>query len=124
MYLLDTNVLIWWLEGNTRLSLGTRRLLEGQEARVFVSAVSVWEISIKSSLGKLKIPKSFFEELKNSQFDELPISFAHAKMVRDLPPIHNDPFDRLLVAQAQDESLTIITRDRLIPKYKILCLTA
>ena len=121
-YLLDTHILIWWLDGNKRLPMHVRKILEEQESGLYVSAVTVWEISIKKSLQKLQIRNSFFDELKVGQFSELPISFQHAQAISDLPQIHHDPFDRMLIAQAIVEKLTLITTDQDILKYEVATL--
>ena len=119
MYLLDTSVLLLWLEGNKRLPMRVRRMLDESAHPIYVSAATIWEISIKRSIGKLKIADSFFEDLHSSQFIELPVSFVHAKKVADLPNIHRDPFDRLLIAQAIIEKLTLITSDKYVFQYQI-----
>ncbi len=89
-----------------------------------VSAATFWELAIKQSLGKLKSPKDLFETVDQTGFAMLDVTARHAIAVADLPLHHRDPFDRLLVAQAQLEGLTIVTRDRRLPKYDVPVLVA
>jgi len=124
MYLLDTNVLIWWVTDNDKLSDRARSIIRDPENQIFVSAASVWEIAIKSSLGKLEISKHFYHDLAKEPFTELSVSFQHAILVRDLPHIHADPFDRLLIAQARVENLTVITSDPSFKRYEIAVIKA
>ena len=86
---------------------------------VYLSAVVIWEITIKTGLGKLSIPKNWYEKAYQEPFMQLSITHDHAYQVGTLPDIHRDPFDRLLIAQAQVEGLTLITKDTIIPKYNI-----
>ena len=113
--LLDTHVLIWWDEGR-RLSPGARRAIRGAEA-VYVSAASAWEIAIKIGLGRLRPTRTVEEATTDSGFVELPVTFRHAELVARLPVHHRDPFDRLLVAQAEAERLTLVTRDPVFQRY-------
>jgi PIN domain nuclease of toxin-antitoxin system len=95
----------------------TRRIRSADT--VFVSAASAWEIAIKARLGKIVVRASFAEAVADYGFAELPIRFAHAELVHALPPLHRDPFDRILVAQAIAEGLTIVTRDTLVTAYAV-----
>jgi len=113
--LLDTHVLIWWDEGR-RLSPEARRAIRGAEA-VYVSAASAWEIAIKIGLGRLRPSRTVEQAAADSGFLELPVTFRHAELVAQLPPHHHDPFDRLLVAQAEAERLTLVTRDPVFQRY-------
>lgn len=117
--LLDTHILIWALENNPLLSEKARDVLIAGENMVFVSSASVWEISIKKSTGKLKVPDNLLEELIAHRFSLLNINAEHAQLAGELPLIHKDPFDRMLVAQAKIEKLTLISNDPLIAKYKV-----
>lgn len=117
--LLDTHVLLWWLDENPSLSKMARTRISDGNNLVFVSAVVIWEIRIKQSLGKLKIPPEFRRILDQQPFDFLPITLDHAHAVGDLPMIHRDPFDRMLIAQAKIERFTIITRDSLFKEYDV-----
>jgi len=117
--LLDTHVLLWWLDDNPTLSAKAKAAIADGENLVFVSAVVIWEIRIKQALGKLEIPSDFREVLDDQSFEMLDITVEHAHTVGDLAAHHRDPFDRMLVAQAKVESLTLVTRDILLKKYKI-----
>lgn len=121
--LLDTHVFLWWVTGSRRLSREvTSRIAEANP--VFVSAASAWEASIKASLGRLDVQDSFATMTEASEFTELPIRFAHAERLRSLPMHHADPFDRLLIAQALEEDLTVVTHDRAFERYDVEILWA
>ena len=115
--LLDTHVFIWWDEGR-KFSPPARRAIESAGV-VYVSSVSAWEIAIKASLGRLRTTRTLREAVPEAGFSELPVTIAHAERVRDLPPHHRDPFDRLLIAQALEERLVIMTRDQAFHSYPI-----
>jgi PIN domain nuclease of toxin-antitoxin system len=117
--LLDTHVLLWWLEDNPTLSKKARSAIADGENLVFVSAAIIWEIKIKQALGKLEIPRNFRRVVDDQSFEMLNITVEHAYAIGDLPAHHRDPFDRMLVAQAKVEGLTLITRDIRLKKYKI-----
>lgn len=114
--LLDTHAFLWWDEGVLPANV-VRRVREAQT--VHVSAASAWEVAIKAGLGKIVVTGSFAEATRDYGFKELPVGFAHAEFVRALPPLHRDPFDRILVAQAIVEGLTILTRDPLVRAYAV-----
>ena len=121
--LLDTHVLIWWMEENPRLGPRAKKLLLGKTTRPVISAVSIWEISIKASIGRLEIADPLEMWVPRLQ-DEwgvyaLPVTFEHAICVRSLPHHHNDPFDRMLVAQARCENLSLVTADPAIAAYDV-----
>ncbi len=122
--LLDTHVLIWTLENNPTLSESAANHIINGENMVFVSAASVWEISIKMSMGKLQAPDNLLEEIRLHRFTPLPITFEHAQLAANLPDIHKDPFDRMLIAQAIKEQLILATRDKVIGEYKVKLLKA
>lgn len=122
--LLDTHTLLWWLADDPQLGVNSRRLIEDGRNTVLVSAVSAWEISIKKALGKLDAPDDLDILVEEEGFEELSISFFHGEKAGELPPIHRDPFDRMLVAQAQAEGLDIVTRDENIPRYGIKTIDA
>jgi PIN domain nuclease of toxin-antitoxin system len=115
--LLDIHVLIWWDEGR-RLSGAARRAIEAADS-VYVSAASAWEVAIKIGLGRLRPARTVEEAADESGFLELPITFRHAQWVSGLPAHHRDPFDRLLVAQAEVEGLTLVTRDPVFERYAV-----
>lgn len=121
--LLDTHVVLWWL-GGERIRPKALEAIAAADSDVWVSAASVWEMTIKSGLGKLAMPDDLSEQLARHGFEVLPVGLQHALAVGVLPPHHADPFDRLLVAQAQVEDLTIITRDRNIRRYAVASLPA
>ena len=124
MLLLDTHVLLWWLDDPASLEAATRRLIADPRNRVFVSAAVAWEITIKRQLGKLEAPDDLEGALEEERFQHLPITVPHALAVAELPAIHGDPFDRIQIAQARLEGLTIVTRDATIPSYDVPCLRA
>ena len=117
--LLDTHVLLWWLDDNPVLSDKARRPISDGSNLIFVSAAVIWEIRIKQNLGKLDIPLNFRQVLEQEPFELLAITIEHAHAVGSLPPIHRDPFDRMLIAQAKTEGFTILTRDPLFREYRV-----
>ncbi len=117
--LLDTHVLLWWLDDNPTLSTKAKAAISDSNNLVFISAAVIWEIRIKQALGKLKIPKNFRKVLDDQPFEMLNITTEHAHTIGDLPDHHRDPFDRMLVAQAKAEGFMIITRDINLKKYKV-----
>lgn len=117
--LLDTNVLIWALANPARLSTVATDTLEDSDNEVLVSMVSPWEIAIKSALGNLPPLTDLEAQLEDKRFELLPISLHHTEAVTSLPHHHGDPFDRMLIAQAQVEGLTLVTSDREIRRYPI-----
>jgi PIN domain nuclease of toxin-antitoxin system len=121
--LLDTHALLWFLVDDDRLNPATRELLADPLNDVSVSAASAWEIAIKASLGKLLVPPDIATwlpaQLATTRLTPLPISVFHAAAVERLPPHHSDPFDRLLIAQAVAEHLTIVTRDTQFERYEV-----
>ena len=117
--LLDTHVLLWWLDDHPVLSDKARMPISDGSNLIFVSAAVIWEIRIKQSLGKLDIPPNFRQVLDQQPFEFLAITVEHAHAVGGLPAIHRDPFDRILIAQAKTEGFTILTRDPLFKEYKV-----
>jgi PIN domain nuclease of toxin-antitoxin system len=122
--LLDTHVLLWWLNGAPALSEKSQAAIADSKNLVFISAVTIWEIRIKEALNKLKIPENFKSVLAEQPFDLLNITHEHAHAIKDLPAYHSDPFDRMLVAQAKVEGFTLVTRDVHLKKYRIPILAA
>jgi PIN domain nuclease of toxin-antitoxin system len=120
--LLDTHIVLWWLTDDPTLSDEIKSALD-QEPDVYISAATVWEVTIKQVKGKLG-PPDLPEQISNSGFRELQISSRHAMTAGRLPLIHNDPFDRMLVAQAQCEGLTFVTRDSNCKLYDVDILSA
>lgn len=119
--LLDTHAFIWLITDDGRLSVKAKSAILDSRTTLYLSSASIWEMMIKSSLGKLKLPghtESFIQkQLEATQIQELPITFKHALHLQNLPNHHKDPFDRMLVAQALAEKLTILTIDPLISQY-------
>jgi PIN domain nuclease of toxin-antitoxin system len=121
--LLDTHVFLWSVTDDRKLSKAARKLILDADD-VFVSSASIWEASIKAGLGKLDVDVDLLvSEIEASGFSELPVRAIHAAMVRNLPDIHRDPFDRLLVAQALSEPLRLVTSDGHLSKYTDLVIT-
>ncbi len=118
--LLDTHAFLWWLQGHARLSREARKSLADLRSLVHVSAASIWELAIKSALGKVRIDRAdIVEEIAANGFIELPIRAHHAWRAGRLPRHHDDPFDRILIAQAQLEELTLVTHDRSFEAYEV-----
>jgi PIN domain nuclease of toxin-antitoxin system len=121
--LLDTHALIWWATSDPRLSRRARDLIQDPANEIVVSVISALEIAIKAGRGSLTIGGSarqfVDDEVLASGFHPLPLTFDHAVRVYDLPPIHRDPFDRVLVAQADVEAIPIVTDDALIRQYSV-----
>jgi PIN domain nuclease of toxin-antitoxin system len=118
--LLDTHVFLWAIDDDPRLSKAARAAIIDGNNIVFVSAATAWEISIKKAIGKLTVPQgNYLDELRLHRFTPLPITTEHALAVADLPQHHRDPFDRLLIAQAQMEKLTLVTGDIRIKQYAV-----
>ena len=117
--LLDTHVLLWWLSDDKMLGAKARAAIADSGTQVFVSAATAWEISIKMTLGKLDAPDNFEEALATSGFTPLPIMVEHALAAGRLPDHHRDPFDRMLIAQAQLEELLVVTHDGAFGQYDV-----
>jgi PIN domain nuclease of toxin-antitoxin system len=116
--LLDTHALLWWLAGEHLDTTVTERISDPTEL-VVVSAASIWEASVKEALGKLTVPEPLPVVVAEDGFETLPITLDHAQRAGELPPHHRDPFDRMLIAQAQIEGLTIVTRDHAFEAYDV-----
>ncbi len=121
--LLDTHVLIWWV-GRERLSEHVAGAITEPRNEVLVSAASVWEAEIKAASGKLDLRVDLIEQSALNYFTELPVSSEHGRAAARLPPHHRDPFDRVLIAQAQLEHLTLVTRDPAFRAYEVPLLAA
>jgi PIN domain nuclease of toxin-antitoxin system len=122
--LLDTQVLIWCLADPSRLAAKVRRRIEESGALIFVSVVSAWEIEIKRALGKLVAPKDLDEQMTEKRFTELTLRLSHVAELGLLPNLHRDPFDRMLIAQARAEQLTLVTVDEQVRSYPVKTLLA
>jgi PIN domain nuclease of toxin-antitoxin system len=122
--LVDANALVWSIEDPTQLSEGARRSIADPANEVLVSAATVWELAIKRASGKIRLPASLGEAVELLGFTGLPITIADGELAAALPPHHKDPFDRVLVAQAQRLDCVIVTRDRAFADYDVKVLTA
>ena len=120
--LLDTHVVLWWLSDDPTLATELKDRLD-HEPDVYVSAATIWEVAIKQSIGKLK-PDDLPERVRDSGFRHVDITAEHGIAAARLPLLHRDPFDRMLIAQAKTEHLTLVTRDAEIAKYDLDLLTA
>jgi PIN domain nuclease of toxin-antitoxin system len=116
--LLDTHVLIWWQRDDRRLRKAAREAIATADV-VWVSAVSGWEASIKVALGRLRLDEPLSVLIAADDFTELPVTLAHSAHLTTLAPHHTDPFDRMLIAQAQVERATIVSHDRLLKPYGV-----
>ncbi|HVA22661.1 MAG TPA: type II toxin-antitoxin system VapC family toxin [Candidatus Micrarchaeia archaeon] len=121
--LLDTHALLWWL-ADEGLTPHAAREIARIENQVLVSAASAWEIAIKRSLGRLQAPDDLVEQISAAGFEDLSIDCRHAIVAGGLPPHHQDPFDRMLIAQAVVEGLTVVTRDPRFAAYQVALLAA
>ena len=122
--LLDTSVLLWWLDDDERLGPKARAAIADPENEVFVSSASAWEISVKRASGKLEAAIDIVSALERSYFTGLSIDVVHAVAAGELPRHHKDPFDRMLVAQARLEGVTLVTDDADIARYEVDLLDA
>jgi PIN domain nuclease of toxin-antitoxin system len=123
-FLLDTHLLLWWLSNSPFLPAQARQLIGDPNNTIFVSAVSLWEVWLKSSLGKLRVPAGFARKLAAEPFEDLPLRVEHTPAVAMLEWHHRDPFDRMLIAQATCENLLFLTADRALGAYGRLVLVA
>jgi PIN domain nuclease of toxin-antitoxin system len=121
--LLDTHVFLWWRLEDARLTRDVRAAI-GTADRVHVSVASAWEAAIKESLGRIKVTTDFEPGIAASGFLALSVTFAHARIAANLPHLHGDPFDRMLIAQALGENLTLVSADWKIWRYAVPLLRA
>ena len=117
--LLDTRVLLWWLGDDERLPTRMREAVADGENEVLVSAASAWEVSIKAALGKVTVPEGLRAELREQGFTELPVTVEDGLAAGALPRHHDDPFDRMLIAQAARRGLQLLTVDRRFGDYDV-----
>jgi len=121
--LLDTHILLWWLADDPSLPAAAKSAIGDPESEVFVSAATAWELAIKRALGRLEFPIAQMGAiLDEAGFTPLGIEVEHGVIAGALPPHHHDPFDRMLIAQAQHEGLTIVTVDSMIRRYAVAVL--
>ncbi|MBI5608589.1 MAG: type II toxin-antitoxin system VapC family toxin [Deltaproteobacteria bacterium] len=116
--LLDTHVFLWWRLGGGDLSPAAVTAIRSAD-EVYVSVASAWEVAIKQSLGRVRLEADFEAGIADSQFAPLPIQFQHLRELAQLPPLHRDPIDRLLVAQARSERLVLVSRDPQVLAYDV-----
>lgn len=117
--LLDTHIILWWLAGSERLPEKLVRVVTKSEVPVYFSSVSVAEMAIKSSIGKLEMPGEYLSEIRKMGLVELVFKSEHAVKLRSLPMHHKDPFDRMLIVQAMVEGLTIMSLDPVFEEYGV-----
>ena len=121
--LLDTHALLWWLDGDPDLSAPARQAIGDPGNAVLVSAASAWEIATKVRIGKLPdavyVAEHFAQILDDQSFRDLPITVAHARRAGSMPGEHRDPFDRMLIAQAQIEGLTLVSNETLFDRFGV-----
>lgn len=117
--LLDTHALLWWLADDPELAEAGRDVIAAPENLIVFSAASIWEIRVKQAIGKLALPADFADVLARQPFEPLAVTVAHAHALQELPLLHRDPFDRLLIAQARAEGMTILTRDNAFTQYDV-----
>lgn len=117
--LLDSHVVVWWLTSPERLSEETRTLIAAPGNEILLSAASIWELGLKVARRKLLLPEDYVDALLGDGFEELPVTIEHAQRAMRLPPLHGDPFDRLLIAQALQEELLLVTADHVISSYNV-----
>lgn len=118
-YLLDTHALLWTIFEPEKLTKQAREIIGDRHNIICISLISLWEISIKQNIGRLEIPEDFFQVIRQGGFEILPLNLDEITKYRTLPLHHRDPFDRILVVQALERELTLITRDSEIEKYEV-----
>lgn len=122
--LLDTHAFLWWLANDSALGVAAREIVAEPRNRIFVSAATTWEIAIKRQLGKLTAPEDIEAAVEQKGFAKLPISLFHGQQAGALPSHHRDPFDRVLIAQAQAEGLELMTADSVFALYGVRLIEA
>ncbi len=122
--LIDTHVLLWWLSDHESLGQVARQLMANPRNEIFVSAATSWEIAIKKKKGLLVAPDDIDGVVEDEGFSKLPITLFHGEQAGSLEEIHKDPFDRILIVQAQSEGLELLTVDEIIPKYSVRVIDA
>ena len=123
-YLLDTHIILWWFSNPELINLQARAIIKDKSNIIFISAASCWEMAIKSSIGRLNLPQQLLTLMTQENFQLLPILPEETLAISDLPLIHSDPFDRLLIMQAKLHDLVLLTRDEQIKKYPLVWLDA
>jgi PIN domain nuclease of toxin-antitoxin system len=123
-YLLDSHVMLWWLQDPQLLSGPARAVIVDPSNLLFCSVAAIWEIEIKRSVGRLESPPDLLDQLQRLSIQTLAIDADDATLAATLPPHHGDPFDRMMVAHARRHTLTLLTRDRQLRQYEVDCLSA
>lgn len=123
-YLLDTHVVLWWFTTPEKINTKARKIIRDKSNTIFLSSASFWEMAIKKSLGRLTLPHNLIEAVAAESFKILPIMPEESLGVADLPLLHSDPFDRLLIVQAKLHDLIIITKDSKIGQYPVVIMKA
>ena len=118
-YLLDTHIILWWLYDDRQLPRRHRLIMSEPDNHIIVSVASLWEIEIKRAVGKLVVDPGYIDVIKSDGFEFLSVHPSHIVKLRSLSLYHNDPFDRMLVAQAQAESMIFLTIDKMVKKYDV-----
>jgi len=121
-YLLDTHTALWFFGGNAAISSVADGIIRNRTNHIYLSVVSAWELTIKISIGKLRFPgdaEGFLQIAQRNDITILPIEVSHLTVLKDLPMVHRDPFDRLLIATALSEQMTLITADANIARYQV-----
>lgn len=119
-YLLDTHIILWWLTEPEKIHAKARKIIKDRSNEIFISSASFWEIAIKKSIGRLTMPHNLLETIAIEGFKTLPIMSDECIGVADLPMLHANPFDRLIILQAKLYDLVIITRDNKITEYPVV----
>ena len=118
--LLDTHILLWWLSDDPSLPVAARRVIADPQSEIFISAATTWEIAIKHALGRLDAPvHRMMDVIEGAGFVPLSMAVEHTILAGNLPAHHQDPFDRMLIAQAQQEGLTLVSVDRIFSRYQV-----
>lgn len=123
-YLLDTHIILWWLTDPKIIKVKARHIIQNKSNTIYISSASFWEMAIKKGLGRLTFPHNLLEILVSEGFKPLPIHPAECLGIADLPALHADPFDRLLIVQAKIHDLVLITRDAKMSNYPVNVLNA
>lgn len=123
-YLLDTHVVLWWLTEPEKMDKKAQTIIRDKSNIIFISSASFWEMAIKKGIGRLTLPHNLLEAVAAENFKIIPVMPEEALGVADLPPLHADPFDRMLIIQAKLNNLVIITRDTKIAEYPVVTVNA
>lgn len=118
-FIIDTHIFVWWMKKDNKLRKNIENIITDPQNFIFLSTICVWEMVIKKKIRRLRLPKDWKETVNSGRFEILPINLEHVLALETLPLYHKDPFDRMLIAQAQVENCTLITVDPRIKRYKI-----